>query len=43
MLEGAFASRSDSVFFNALASPASVLDWLADEGYLRSKGARPLV
>lgn len=36
MLEWSFATRHESVYFNALGSPASVLDWLADEGYLRA-------
>lgn len=38
MLESSFADRRESVYFNALGSPASVLDWLADEGYIRPWG-----
>ena len=34
MLEDRMPSRAESIYFNSLASPASILDWLADAGYV---------
>jgi len=34
MLEDRVPSRAESFYFNSLASPASILDWLADAGYV---------
>lgn len=40
MLEESITSRAESIYFNTLAGPASVLDWLAEGGYV-SQDARP--
>lgn len=34
MLEESIPSRAESIYFNSLASPASILDWLSESGYL---------
>lgn len=34
MLEDSFRSRFESNYFNSLASPASILDWLVEAGYV---------
>lgn len=36
MLEESFPSRFELNYFNSLASPASILDWLAEAGYVPS-------
>lgn len=34
MLEDRMPNRAESIYFNSLASPASILDWLSDAGYV---------
>lgn len=34
MLEDTMSSRAESIYFNTLASPASILDWLTEAGYV---------
>lgn len=40
MLEDSITTRAESIYFNSLASPASVLDWLEEGGYVSQDKAR---
>lgn len=40
MLEESITSRAESIYFNSLASPASVLDFLAEGGYVPQDGGQ---